>query len=48
MREIAIECEIALYQCRVNNLHSAEAATAVPSVTERYQCQAETQSGGGR
>jgi hypothetical protein len=33
---------------RANSLHSAEAAAAVPSVTERYQCQAETQSRGGR
>jgi hypothetical protein len=33
---------------RANNLHSAEAAAAVPSITERYQCQAKPQSRGGR
>jgi len=33
---------------RTNKLHSTEAIAAVPSVTERYQCQAETQSRGGR
>jgi hypothetical protein len=33
---------------RTNKLHSAEAAAAKPSVTERYQCQTETQSRGGR
>ena len=33
---------------RANNLHSGEAAAAVPGVKERYQCQTETQSGGSR
>jgi hypothetical protein len=33
---------------RANKLHSVEATAAEPSVTERYQCQAETQSRGGR
>ena len=33
---------------RADNLHSTEAAAAVPSVKDRYQCQAETQSRGGR
>jgi hypothetical protein len=33
---------------RANNLHSGEAAAAVPGVEEPYQCQTEAQSGGGR
>jgi hypothetical protein len=32
---------------RANKLHPVEATTAEPSVTERYQGQAETQSRGG-
>jgi len=33
---------------RANKLNTVEAAAAEPSVTECYQCQAETQSRGGR
>jgi len=33
---------------RADKLHPVEATAAEPSVTERYQCQAETQSRGGR
>jgi hypothetical protein len=42
-----LSAKIAL-SVRTNKLHSAEAAAAEPSVTEGYQCQAETQSRGGR
>jgi hypothetical protein len=33
---------------RANKLHTTEATAAKPSVTERYQRQTKTQSGGGR
>ena len=39
--------EVCAPSTRTNKLHSAEATSAEPSVTERYQCQAETQSRGG-
>jgi hypothetical protein len=42
------ECESRSLSVRADKLHPVKATAAEPSVKERYQCQAETQSRGGR